>query len=107
GIGVPMIFLNVGQQLCDTIGDDYAASRIDGFIELIREFVKDDIRCVFEQLAPNGDIIDHFNERTLNPGHAIEGAWFILHEAKRRGGDAELVSLGCRMLDYMWERGWD
>lgn len=107
GIGVPMIFLNVAQQLCDTIGDEYAASRIDGFIQQIRVFVKDDIRCVFEQLAPDGKVIDHFAERTLNPGHAIEGAWFILHEAKRRGGDAELVSLGCRMLDYMWERGWD
>ncbi|RYE37061.1 MAG: N-acylglucosamine 2-epimerase, partial [Hyphomicrobiales bacterium] len=107
GIGVPMIFLNVAQQLCDTIGDDYAASRIDGFIRQIRMFVKDDIRCVFEQLAPDGQAIDHFAERTLNPGHAIEGAWFILHEGKRRGGDAELVALGCRMLDYMWERGWD
>ena len=39
--------------------------------------------------------------------HAIEGAWFILHEAKLRGGDQELVDLGCRMLDYMWKRGWD
>lgn len=107
GIGVPMIFLNVAQQLCDTIGDDYAASRIDGFVSQIRGFVKDDLRCVFEQLTPDGEVIDHFSERTLNPGHAIEGAWFILHEAKRRGGDPELVSLGCRMLDYMWERGWD
>ena len=107
GIGVPMIFLNVAQQLCDTVGDDHAASRIDGFVEQIRGFVKDDLRCVFEQLSPDGGVVDHFSERTLNPGHAIEGAWFILHEAKRRGGDADLEDLGCRMLDYMWERGWD
>jgi len=107
GIGVPMIFLNVAQQLCDTVGDDFAASRIDGFVEQIRGFVKDDQRCVYEQLSPEGEVVDHFSERTLNPGHAIEGAWFILHEAKRRGGDEELVALGCRMLDYMWERGWD
>ncbi|MBK1826901.1 AGE family epimerase/isomerase [Haloferula rosea] len=107
GIGVPMIFLNVAQQLCDTVGDDHAASRIDGFVGQIRGFVKDDLRCVFEQLSPDGGVVDHFSERTLNPGHAIEGAWFILHEAKRRGGDADLEDLGCRMLDYMWERGWD
>jgi len=24
--------------------------------------------------------IDHFDGRTLNPGHANEGAWFIVHE---------------------------
>jgi N-acylglucosamine 2-epimerase len=52
-------------------------------------------------------VVDHIDARTLNPGHAIEGAWFILHEAKLRGGDQELVDLGCRMLDYMWKRGWD
>jgi N-acylglucosamine 2-epimerase len=43
----------------------------------------------------------------LNPGHAIEAAWFILHEARVRGGDARLVQLGVQMLDWMWERGWD
>jgi len=30
-----------------------------------------------------------------------------MEEAKHRGNDMRLVSLGCRMLDYMWERGWD
>ena len=32
---------------------------------------------------------------------------FILHEAKKRNYDPRLINLGCRMLDYMWERGWD
>ena len=60
-----------------------------------------------EQVAPDGGIIDHIDGRTLNPGHAMEGAWFILHEAKYRNNDKQLIDLGCRMLDYMWERGWD
>ncbi len=59
-----------------------------------------------EQVAPDGSIIDHFDGRTLNPGHAIECAWFILHEAKHRG-DRALTELGCQMLDWMWARGWD
>jgi N-acylglucosamine 2-epimerase len=50
--------------------------------------------------------VDHFDGRTLNPGHAIEGAWFILHEGKHRQ-DSHLIKLGCDMLDWMWERGWD
>ena len=93
----------------EQVGDAvrFAASRIDGFIDDLRVFVKDDIRCVMEQVALDGSIIDHIAERTLTPGHAIEGAWFILHEARRRCGDAELTGLGLRMLDYMWERGWD
>ena len=107
GIGVPMIFLQVAQVLVANGGDELAERKIDGFIEEIRGFVKDDIKCVMEQIGIDGEVLDHIDARTLNPGHAIEGAWFILDEAKRRGRDRELVNLGCRMLDYMWKRGWD
>ncbi|WP_298716610.1 AGE family epimerase/isomerase [Chitinophaga sp.] len=108
GIGVPMIMLNTAQQLRDTIGDPRCDALILQWIgDIEKYFVKDDIRCVMEQVAPDGSIIDHIDGRTLNPGHAIEGAWFILHEAVYRNNDPRLISLGCRMLDYMWERGWD
>ena len=107
-IGVPMIMMNTAQQLRETIGDDRCDEWISKWIEEIeRDFIKDDIQCVMEQVAPNGSIIDHIDGRTLNPGHAIEGAWFILHEAKYKNNDPELIKLGCKMLDYMWERGWD
>ena len=96
GIGVPMIMMNTAQQLRETIGDP----RCD-------EYISKWIQCVMEQVAPDGSIIDHIDGRTLNPGHAIEGAWFILHEAKYRNNDPHLIQLGCKMLDYMWERGWD
>lgn len=108
GIGIPMIMINTAQQLRETIGDPRCDEAIAAWIESIeRDFVKDDIRCVMEQVAPDGSIIDHIDGRTLNPGHAIEGAWFVLHEAKYRNNDPKLILLGCRMLDYMWERGWD
>lgn len=107
-IGVPMILMNTAQQLRETIGDPRCDDLIEQFIEEIeRDFVKDDIRCVMEQVSPDGQIIDHVDGRTLNPGHAIEGAWFILHEAKYRNNDPHLIALGCKMLDYMWKRGWD
>lgn len=108
GIGVPMIMMNTAQQLRETIGDPRCDEWIMKWIDEIETFhVKDDIRCVMEQVAPDGSIIDHIDGRTLNPGHAIEGAWFILHEAAYRNNDERLINLGCRMLDYMWERGWD
>lgn len=108
GIGVPMILMNTAQQLRETIGDERCDEWISKWIaEIEKDFVKDDLRCVMEQVAPDGSIIDHIDGRTLNPGHAIEGAWFILHEARYRNNDPHLIDLGCRMLDYMWERGWD
>lgn len=108
GIGAPMIMMNTAQQLRETIGDPRCDEYIAEWInEIETYFVKDDIQCVMEQVAPDGSIIDHVDGRTLNPGHAIEGAWFILHEAVYRDNDQHLINLGCRMLDYMWERGWD
>lgn len=108
GIGVPMIMLNTAQQLSEAIGDPRCMERIGGWIgEIEKDFVKDDLQCVMEQVAPDGSIIDHVDGRTLNPGHAMEGAWFILHEARKRNNDPHLIALGCKMLDYMWERGWD
>lgn len=108
GIGVPMIMMNTAQQLRATIGDERCDAWIDHWInEIERDFVKHDIRCVMEHVAPDGSIIDHIDGRTLNPGHAIEGAWFILEEAMHRNNDPRLIALGCQMIDYMWERGWD
>lgn len=108
GLGVPMIMLNTAQQLRETIGDSRCDELIKNWIKEIETwFVKDDLRCVMEQVAPDGSIIDHIDGRTITPGHAIEGAWFILHEAKYRNNDKHLIDLGCRILDYSWERGWD
>ncbi len=108
GIGVPMIMINTAQEIRSTIGDPRCDEWIEKWIkEIETNFVKHDIQCVMEQVAPDGSIIDHIDGRTLNPGHAIEGAWFILREAMHRNNDKHLIVLGCTMLDYMWERGWD
>jgi N-acylglucosamine 2-epimerase len=103
-----MITINVAQTLRETIGDPRCDGEIDRCIdEIERHFVKPDLQVVLETVGPDGEVIDHFDGRTLNPGHAIEAAWFILHEAAHRGGDPRLVGLGTRMLDWMWARGWD
>ncbi len=109
GIAHPMITINVARQLCDTVGDQaFCVSQIERCIQEIRDdFVNEELQCVLETVGPKGEFIDHFDGRTLNPGHAIEAAWFILHEARLRNNDAALVTLGCRMLDWMWARGWD
>ncbi|RCS54127.1 N-acylglucosamine 2-epimerase [Bremerella cremea] len=107
GIGVPMITINAAQQLRDSIELPEANDFIDHSIDAIRRYhVHEDIACVMETVGPAGERLDHFDGRTLNPGHAIEGAWFIMWEGQYRQ-DAELIALGCRMLDWMWQRGWD
>jgi N-acylglucosamine 2-epimerase len=107
GIGVPMITINAAQELRDSIGLEDADRWIDESIETIRRYhVKADIQCVMETVDLEGKIIDHFDGRTLNPGHAIELAWFVMWEGNRRQ-DSELIGLGTSILDWMWHRGWD
>jgi len=107
-MGAPMITLATAQVLRDTIGGGEHDAVIDESIdEIRRDFVKPELEAVMETVGPEGELIDHFDGRLLNPGHAIEAAWFILAEARHRGGDADLVRLGTTMLDWMWARGWD
>lgn len=108
GIGTRMITLVTAQELRKHLGERPDLTRwIDRCLDdIVTLFVKPELKVVMENVAPDGSISDHFDGRMLNPGHAIEAAWFILEEAKHRQ-DSQLQDLGCKMLDWMWERGWD
>jgi N-acylglucosamine 2-epimerase len=112
GIGPLMIGIATAQELRENLGDVVVKGQsctawIDWFIAQIeRYFVKPDDETVMEIVGPHGEIIDHFDGRQLNPGHAIECAWFIMHEGKLRQ-DQRLKQLGLTILDWMWKRGWD
>ncbi len=107
-LGPLMITINLAQVLRESIGFAGASEWIDRCIAEIRGgFVKRDHEVVMENIGPNGEILDHFDGRLLNPGHAIEAAWFVLHEARIRNCQPDLIELGTRMLDWMWVRGWD
>jgi N-acylglucosamine 2-epimerase len=74
--------------------------------EIVRDFVDRDRRAVFENVAPDGEKLDTLEGRVLNPGHAIECAWFILAVARRRG-QRSLIAPACEMLNWSFDRGWD
>ena len=107
GMGVPMIDIVTAQELRKLIDLPGATEHIDACIDEIKTyFIKDDIECVMETVNLDGSISDHMTGRELNPGHAIEGAWFIMNEGKIRGRQ-DYIDLGLKMLDWMWARGWD
>ncbi|MCL4785928.1 MAG: AGE family epimerase/isomerase [Verrucomicrobia bacterium] len=111
-IGPHMIGIVTAQELRANLGDVEVAGRtctewVDWNIaEIERDFVKPGLEAVMETVGPRGEILDHFDGRTLNPGHAIECAWFILHEGRLRG-EHKFIQLGLNLLDWMWSRGWD
>lgn len=112
GIGALMIGIATAQELRANVGDVSINGRTctewaGHFIQEIRRlFFKPEIGVLMEVVTPDGAIIDHFDGRTLNPGHALECAWFILHEGRLRG-ERSFIRLGLEILDCMWQRGWD
>lgn len=108
GMGHPMIGIITAQELRKNLNDPSFTEYINHWIAEIRsDFMNEEYKAVMETVGPHGEFIDHFDGRTLNPGHAIEGAWFILQEAKFQNNDEKLIKMGTTMLDWMWEIGWD
>jgi N-acylglucosamine 2-epimerase len=112
GIVAYMIGIVTAQELRASLGDVTVSGRtctewIDASIaEIERDFLKPEFKALMEIVTPEGAILDHFDGRTLNPGHALECAWFIMREGALRQ-DQRLIALGTTILDWMWARGWD
>ena len=109
GLAVPMIMIVTAQILRRAMPDPAFCNRwIDYYIDELRRYhMHPELATVLETVGLDGEFLDHFDGRTLNPGHAIEAAWFIMQEARERGNDPVLLKTGLTILDWMWERGWD
>ncbi len=113
GVAPHMIAIATAQEVKAMLGDIVVLGAtctewIDRSLAVIEhEFYKPDLGALMEVTGPDGALLDHFDGRTLNPGHAIECAWFILHEAQLRQCEPRLLRLGLGILDCMWRRGWD
>lgn len=108
-LAIPMIMIVTAQILRDVVDDPaFCNEWINKSIaEIEQDFMKPEFEAVLETVGPHGEFIDHFDGRILCPGHAIEASWFILQEAQYRGNDRQLITLGTKILDWMWQHGWD
>jgi N-acylglucosamine 2-epimerase len=112
GIGAHMIGIATAQEVRANLGDVTVCGKsctewINQSIAAIeRDFLKADLQVLMETVGLRGEILDHFDGRMLNPGHAIECAWFVMHEGLYRD-NRRLRELGATILDWMWRRGWD
>ena len=108
GLGIPMILINVAQELRKSVDDPILTETIDASIdEIEHDFMKPEFSMVLETVGPNGQFIDSLDGRSCVPGHAIETAWFILEEARLRQNDPRLIKIGTTILDWSLDAGWD
>jgi N-acylglucosamine 2-epimerase len=110
GRAVPMILLATTQTLRDA-SPAGNAPRYDALAEgfastVLRDFWKPEEKALHEVVGPDGERLDSPQGRSVNPGHAIETAWFLLHEAERQGR-ADWRSAALAILDASLDWGWD
>lgn len=108
GHSITMILINTAARIREAIPAVELDEQISLSIETLqRYFIHPEFEALLETVGPNGEFIDTIIGRTINPGHCIETAWFLLEEAKYRGGDAQLTEVAVKILDWSWKWGWD
>lgn len=105
-LAIPMILLN----LIEVVGDGSQA----GFEHIVKECLERlqkhynvDRKLVFENVLKDGCLyLETPAGRLLNPGHAIEAAWFLQHWAEILERQ-DLKTLALEMARHSHTKGWD
>ncbi len=108
GHSITMILINTAlclKQVCDApIVTNVINNNID---ELAKHFIKPEFEALLETVGENGEFIDSSTGRLINPGHAIETAWFLMDAAPYTDRKDEVEKMALQILDWSWKWGWD
>jgi N-acylglucosamine 2-epimerase len=105
--GMSMILLATTQELRRVLEDPLHKEVIDQSLhDVLNFFVKPEEKALFEVVGPNGERLRSPEGRCINPGHAIETSWFMMHESCHRN-DRFLLNSALDVLRWSLELGWD
>lgn len=104
---LPMILCNVALEIEPLLDADFMQQTIDTCIhEVMEVFYRPELGLIVEHLSTDGELVDCFDGRLLNPGHAIEAMWFVMDLGKRLGRQ-DLIEKAVMIALNEAEYGWD
>ena len=104
---IPMILLEVTNELAQTTGDAALEALADAYAdEILHRFVRPDHGLLVEYLDRDYRELPPPEGTCVNPGHAIESMWFVLHLARRRE-DRSMIREAAGLIRRHLEAGWD
>lgn len=107
GFSLPMILSNLVIEIESLLDPPLVESTIKNAVHAVMEvFYQPRLGLILENVTPDGQFSDSFEGRLLNPGHAIEGMWFMMDLASRKG-DRELTRKAVEIMLNTLEYGWD
>ena len=102
-----MIMFSVARDLAATFGEEEYGPLAKKHLDVILDKLVDpETGLLYEFAAPDGSRPAGPAGRLVNPGHAIESAWFILEHA-RATCDEGLARTAVRILRAALDIGWD
>lgn len=105
---LPMILCNVALEIEPLLDADFMQQTIDTCIhEVMEVFYRPELGLIVEHLSTDDDLVDCFDGRLLNPGHAIEAMWFVMDLGKRLGRQdliEKAVTIALNEAEYGWDK---
>lgn len=104
---LPMILCNVALEIEPLLEKDFLERTINTCIhEVMDVFYRPELGLIVEHLSTDNTLVDCFDGRLLNPGHAIEAMWFIM-DLGNRLGRRDLIEKASEIALREAEYGWD
>ena len=104
---LPMILCNVSLEIESLLEPAFLQKAIDDCLhEVMDVFYRPELGLIVEALGKDGNLVDCFDGRKLNPGHAIEAMWFVMDLGKRLNRP-ELIKQAVEICLHEVEYGWD
>ncbi len=98
-----MIMLSTAQCMRSINCDKYAPIAKEMADEVVNGgFLKED--ALLEQVSTTGEFVNTPTGRTVNPGHSLEAAWFIMTEGVYQKND-NLIKTGLDIIDFSMKLG--
>lgn len=104
---LPMILCNVALEIESLLEPRFLQNTIETCVhEVMDVFYRPEIGLIVEHLGTDNQLVDCYDGRLLNPGHAIEAMWFIMDLGKRLGRQ-DLIEKAVKIALAEAEYGWD
>lgn len=108
GFALPMILCNLALEIEPLLDKEFMEKTIHTCIhEVLDVFYRPELGLIVENVSTDGQLLDNFDGRSLNPGHAIEAMWFIMDlgvRLNRKKLIEKAVKIALQEAEYGWDK---
>jgi N-acylglucosamine 2-epimerase len=107
-LAVPMILANLTLEMAWLLPSETLEQVLAATLhEVMTDFFDSDRGLMLEYVTPDGQYLNCFEGRLINPGHGIEAMWFIMDIAHRQQDQAtveQAVNIVLNILEFAWDK---